>query len=167
MPPHKDGPIRPAPCQPVVPMDQPSSRTDVLPAPTGRISAVVTPTASSTSQVVVINVNTLVTIPDFARFYHTTPDASFQPVYYALSDGSLVAPPLLDDLSATYISLIIIGCLLTVFARNIFASAAFIWSGKVRKKGLLYTLLASQLFAPAALIPLLVAQFQRAVSCDV
>ncbi|OJA10796.1 hypothetical protein AZE42_00305 [Rhizopogon vesiculosus] len=164
MPPYKDS-SEPAP--PLMPHDAPTSTplSDIAP----RVHALVTPVTSSTSgsqaQVVVIDLNTLVTIPDFTRFYHTDP-ATFQPVYYALNDGSLVAPPFLTDLSRSNISLIITTFLLAIFARNIYTSATFIWCGKVRKKGLLYTVFLSQLLAPPALIPLLAAHFQRVISCN-
>lgn len=146
-----------------------NTNTDSPKDTTSPVYALVTSATSSTSeshpQVVIIDLNTSVIIPDFTRFYHTNP-ASFEPVYYALADGSLVAPPFLSDLRHTNISLVILTFLLTVFARNIWVSATFLWGRTVRKKSLLYTVFVSQLLAPLALIPLLVAHFQRLINCE-
>lgn len=141
-------------------VDSISTGSPIDPIP--RLHALVTPITTTSS--LVFNLNTLITIPDFTRFYHSDP-ASFEPIYYALSDGSLVAPPFLSDIRASNVSLIIIAFLLTVFARNICISATFILCGKVRKKCLLYTVFVSQLLALPVLIPLLAAQFQRVISC--
>ncbi|KAG0709010.1 hypothetical protein DFH29DRAFT_1036413 [Suillus ampliporus] len=144
------------------PMDIPPPRP---PPFQGIVSSVPFPTG--TPQLVVLELNTLVTISDFPRFYHTAPVASFQPSYHTIGDGSLIAPPLYDDLCATYLSLIMVAALLSVFARNISVSAAFIWSDKVRKKSLLYTVFFSQLLGPPALLPLLIAQFHPNIDCKV
>lgn len=141
-----------------------SSLKDTTP-PVHALVTSVTSTSESLPQAVTIDLNISVTIPDFTRFYHTNP-ASFKPVYYALADGSLVAPPFLSDLHLTHISLVILAFLLTVFARNVWISATFLWGGKVRKKSLLYTVFVSQLLAPLALLPLLVAHFQRLINCE-
>ncbi|KAF8844054.1 hypothetical protein BDN67DRAFT_963546 [Paxillus ammoniavirescens] len=135
----------------------------------GHLMPVITPRAEPTSQAsgVVIELSTLVTIPNFSRFYPGIPAESFQPFYYALDDGSLVAPPLVDDFRLNGIVLVITGCLLTVFLRNIWEAATYIWRGKVKKKGLLYAVLVSQLFGPVAFIPTITAQFSRSASCAV
>lgn len=135
----------------------------------GHLMPVITPRAEPTSQAsgVVIELSTLVTIPNFSRFYPGIPAESFQPFYYALDDGSLVAPPLVDDFRLDGLVLIITGCLLTVFLRNIWEAATYIWRGKVKKKGLLYAVLVSQLFGPVAFIPTITAQFSRSASCAV
>lgn len=88
-----------------------------------------------------------------------------QSVYHLLGDGSLIAPPFFDDLSSTYLALVVMASLLTVFARNISLSAAFLWSGRVRKKSLLYTLFLSQLLAPVSILSLLIAQFHPNFNC--
>ncbi|KAG2129909.1 hypothetical protein DEU56DRAFT_973482 [Suillus clintonianus] len=130
----------------------------------------ITPTPSSSPQSqIVIQLNTILTIAaaDFPHFYPSDlPTQAFQPVYNIFNDGSLVAPPFFDDLCTTYLALVIIACLFTVFARNIYTSIAFIWSGKVRKKSLLYTVFFSQLLAIPALLPLLIAQFHPAFDCQ-
>ncbi|KAG1826093.1 uncharacterized protein BJ212DRAFT_1318021 [Suillus subaureus] len=98
----------------------------------------------------------------------TAADSSGLPtksVYHLLGDGSVVAPPLFNDLSTTYLALIIMASIFTIFARNIILSAAFLWSGRVRKKSLLYTLFLSQLLAPVSILPLLIAQFNPNFDC--
>ncbi|KIJ68299.1 hypothetical protein HYDPIDRAFT_36792 [Hydnomerulius pinastri MD-312] len=139
------------------------------PSPVGPYAPIVTPRAEPTSQAseVVIDLNTMVTIPDFPRFYPGTPAESFQPIYYALSDGSLVAPPLVNDLRVNDIMLIITGFLLTIFLRNIWTATTYIWRGKVKKKGLLYTVFVSQLLGLVGFIPTIVAQFNRSAHCSV
>ncbi|KAF9240911.1 hypothetical protein BU15DRAFT_17163, partial [Melanogaster broomeanus] len=122
---------------------------------------------TSVPEGVVIEFSTLVTIPDFSMFYPGIPSESFQPIYYALDDGSLIASPLVDDLRVNNMVLIITGCLLTVFLRNIWKAATYIRRGKVKKKGLLYAVLVSQLFGPVALIATITAQFSRSVNCSV
>ncbi|KAG2077157.1 hypothetical protein BDR04DRAFT_1089487 [Suillus decipiens] len=105
---------------------------------------------------VVVKLNTIFTI---------TPSGLPGPVYHLLGDGSLISPSFFDDLSATYLALVIMGSLFTVFARNVALSATFLCSGKVRKKSLLYTLFLSQLLAPVSILTLLVAQFHPNFDC--
>ncbi|KAG2350518.1 hypothetical protein BDR05DRAFT_954608, partial [Suillus weaverae] len=127
-----------------------------------------TRTHYSSPSPIVIQLNTVFTITaaDFPHFYPSSlPTNSFQSVYQLLGDGSLVAPPFFDDLLTTYLALVIMAALFTVFARNITLSAAFLWSGRVRKKSLLYTLFLSQLLAPVSILSLLVAQFHPNFDC--
>ncbi|KAH7931145.1 hypothetical protein BV22DRAFT_999103 [Leucogyrophana mollusca] len=129
---------------------------------------VITPRAAAAEpNEVVVDLSTLVTIPDFTKYYHDTPVQSFVPVYYALSDGSLVAPPLIHDLELSYSGLIVGGAIFVIFLRNIIVSAGYIWSGKVKKKGLLYTLFCSQLLGPPALISMMAVHFRRSIQCSV
>lgn len=88
------------------------------------------------------------------------------PAYRLLPDGSLIAPLFYDDLQTTYIALIIMASLFTVFARNISLSLAFLWSNTIRKKSLFYTLFLSQLLAPLSILSLLVAQFHPNLDCN-
>ncbi|KAG1794045.1 hypothetical protein EV424DRAFT_1450970 [Suillus variegatus] len=88
-------------------------------------------------------------------------------VYHLLGDGSLVAPPFFDDLSTTHLALVIMTSLFTVFVRNTTLSAAFLWSGGVRKKSLLYTLFLSQLLAPISILSMLIAQFHPNFDCKI
>lgn len=110
---------------------------------------------------VVVQLNTIFTIT--AAVPSGQPD--FKSVYQLLDDGSLVAPSFFNDLSSTYLALVIMASLFTVFARNITLSATFLWSGRVRKKSLLYTLFLSQLLAPVSILPLLISQFHPSFNC--
>lgn len=85
--------------------------------------------------------------------------------YRLLADGSFVAPPFFDDLETTYLALVIMASLFTVFTRNITLSAAFLCSGTIRKKSLFYTLFLSQLLAPVSILSLLIAQFHPTLDC--
>ncbi|KAG6381319.1 hypothetical protein JVT61DRAFT_5727 [Boletus reticuloceps] len=124
------------------------------------------PAIDSPSQVVVA-LSTHITISDFATFYpHTSPN-SFQPAYASLADGSLVAPPFHHDLAVNNALLLITGCLLSIFLRNASKAAIYLWRGKIKKKGLLYTLFLSQLLGPIAIIPIILAQFNTSVNCAV
>ncbi|KAG2061993.1 hypothetical protein BDR06DRAFT_1016013 [Suillus hirtellus] len=110
--------------------------------------------------------------PTHTIFTITLPDPSTlscnSSIYHSLANGSiLVAPLFFDDLAATYLSLVIMGSIFTIFARNITLSAAFLWSGRVRKKSLLYTLFLSQLLAPVAILSLLIAQFHPHLDCKI
>ena len=129
----------------------------------------ITPRAqpSPTDTQVVVDLSTVITISNFSRFYPSVSPDSFQPIYYTLADGSLVAPPLLDDLRISNIFLIITGCLLSIFLRNSFISAIYAWRGKVRRKGLLYILFFSQLLGPIAIISIIIAQFDISANCAV
>ncbi|KAH7915378.1 hypothetical protein BJ138DRAFT_1055011 [Hygrophoropsis aurantiaca] len=116
---------------------------------------------------VVIELSTSVSIPDYNKYYPNTPIDSFVPVYFALDDGSLVAPPFIHDVQLSYSSLIVGVVILMIFLRNIIVSAGYIWRGNIKKKGLLYTLFLSQIFGPSALIPMVVVQFHRSMQCSV
>lgn len=87
------------------------------------------------------------------------------PLYRLLADGSRIAPSFLDDLETTYLALIFMASLFTVFARNITLSLAYLWSGTIRKKSLFYTLFLSQLLAPLSILSLLIAQFHPSLDC--
>ncbi|KAG9314490.1 Sin-like protein conserved region-domain-containing protein [Chiua virens] len=128
----------------------------------------ITPRAQpSMSNPVIVNLSTLISISDFPRFYPGSSPDSFQPMYYTLADGSLLAPPLLDDLRINNIFLIITGSLLIIFLRNVFTAAIYLWRGNVKKKALLHVLFFSQLLGPIAIIPIIVAQFNRSANCSV
>jgi hypothetical protein len=135
--------------------------------PSPRFPPAITPRAepSPQSSTVVVQLTTLLTISDFSAFYPGSSPDAFLPIYDALADGSLVAPPLRDDLTVNNIFLIITGCLLSIFLRNICKAAIYLWRGRVKKKGLLYTLFLSQLLGPIAVIPIIVAPFSWSTNC--
>lgn len=146
----------------------------LIPSPTGarpspRSPPAITPRAEPSPQpsTVVVQLTTLLTISDFPAFYPASSPDSFQPIYLALADGSLVAPPLRDDLTVNNIFLLIAGCLLSIFLRNVCKAAIYIWRGRVKKKALLYTLFLSQLLGPIAVIPIIVAPFSWSANCAV
>ena len=137
------------------------------PHPSPPLPPAITPRAqpSPLSGPVLVQLTTVLTISDFSAFYPGSSPDSFQPIYYALADGSLVAPPLRDDLTLNNVFLLITGCLLSIFLRNICKAAIYLWRGRVKKKSLLYTLFLSQLLGPIAVIPIIVPQFSSSANC--
>jgi hypothetical protein len=125
-----------------------------------------TPCCSVATNEVIFRLSTIVTIPDYHRFY-SSPIDSFSPTYYALPDGSLFTPPYTHDLMGAYKNLIFLSVLTIVFFRNILVSGDYIRRGKVKKKGLFYLLFASQILGPVALLPLLIAYFHDSIDCTV
>ncbi|KAG2159575.1 uncharacterized protein EDB93DRAFT_1244367 [Suillus bovinus] len=94
-----------------------------------------------------------------------TDPSSLPSVYLLLNDDSRLS--FFDDLETTYLALVTMASLFTIFARNIILSVAFLWSGRVRKKALLYTLFLSQLLAPVSILSLLIAQFHPHFDCKI
>ncbi|KAF9056308.1 hypothetical protein BJ165DRAFT_1522234 [Panaeolus papilionaceus] len=114
-----------------------------------------------------IELSTTVVVSDFSLFYSPQPITSFEPVYTALGDGSLLTPPYQQDLADANLSLLITGALAMLFLRNIIVSGDYLRRGKVKKKILFYVLFASQLLAPVGLIPVIVSYFSLNVNCTV
>ncbi|RXW24803.1 hypothetical protein EST38_g1068 [Candolleomyces aberdarensis] len=129
------------------------------------LQPVVTP-APTPCHEVIIQLSTALVVK-YDDFYPNTPIESFRPVYRALSDGSLISPPLDEEQRSANLSLLVIGALAAVFLRNIYASADYIHRGRVKKKTLFYLLLASQLLAPVSLTPIIVSFFTENVNCTV
>ena len=127
----------------------------------------ITPRAQPQPTPVVVHFSTSLTIPDLSAFYPDTSPDSFRPIYYALPDGSLLAPPLRHDLTTNSVLLILTGSLLSIFLRNVCVAAIYLCRGKIKKKGLLYTIFLSQLLGPIAIIPIIVAQFSSSANCAV
>ena len=127
------------------------------------LQPVVTP-APTPCHEVVIQLSTALVVK-YDEFYPNTPIESFQPLYRALADGSLISSPLDEEQQSANLSLLVIGALAAVFLRNIYASADYIHRGKVKKKTLFYLLLASQLLAPVSLTPIIVSFFTEKVNC--
>ncbi|KAF6766336.1 hypothetical protein DFP72DRAFT_866216 [Ephemerocybe angulata] len=113
---------------------------------------------------VVFQVSTAV-IVKYGAYYPSIPIESFRAEYRALPDGSLISPPFDEDLQSAHLSLLIIGCLAAVFLRNIYVSFDYVRRGKVKKKTLFYVLLASQLFGPLSLFPVILSYFIQRVNC--
>ncbi|KAJ7431821.1 hypothetical protein B0H11DRAFT_1761405 [Mycena galericulata] len=112
---------------------------------------------------VVIEIATTLLIQDYARYYDT-PISTFQPVYLALSDGSLITSPFMDDLASSYLSLLVTTMLATIFLRNIIVAVDYICRAKMKRKILFYLLLCSQLLA-MGLVPLLASYFSVRLDC--
>lgn len=115
---------------------------------------------------VVINLSTALVIPDYSLYYDT-PIESFQPQFYALNDGSLVAPPFFQDLAGANVSLLVTGMLAMLFVRNMLVSGDYIRRGKVKKKTLFYVLFLSQILAPISLVPVILSYFNEFLNCTV
>ncbi|GLB36291.1 hypothetical protein LshimejAT787_0305790 [Lyophyllum shimeji] len=115
---------------------------------------------------VVINLSTALVIPDYGLYY-TTPVESFQPAFFALPDGSLIAPPFAKDLNDATISLLVNGMLTMLFVRNILVSGDYLRRGKVKTKTLFYILFLSQILAPISLVPVIMSSFTQSVNCTV
>ncbi|KLO20574.1 hypothetical protein SCHPADRAFT_12521 [Schizopora paradoxa] len=93
---------------------------------------------------VVLQITTAVVIQDFALYYDS-PIQSFRPSYKAFADGSLIAPPYLEEVHEANWILLLVGALLMLFIRNSIVSADYIRRNRVKYQGLFYTLLISQL----------------------
>lgn len=130
---------------------------------------------------VVIEISTTVLVPDYARYYDT-PILTFQPSYLALPDGSLFTVPFMEDLSRSYLSLLVTAMLATLFLRNIIVSFDYLRRAKMKRRMLFYLLLCSQLLSVSilslrssissiltpfqlGLVPLLVSFFNSRLDC--
>ncbi|EMD41768.1 hypothetical protein CERSUDRAFT_90344 [Gelatoporia subvermispora B] len=125
-----------------------------------------TPSCSPTPNVVVIDLYTTLTIPDYSQYY-STPIESFQPTFFALPDGSLIGQPFLSDLRWSNAWLLVTGALTTLFVYNSVLAASYIRRVKVKNRSLFWLLLASQLLAVAAPIPQIVGTFDAGASCTI
>ncbi|KAF5377674.1 hypothetical protein D9615_005278 [Tricholomella constricta] len=115
---------------------------------------------------VIINLSTALVIPDYSLYYKG-PIESFQPTFFALNDGSLVAPPFVNDLSGANLSLLVIGMLTMLFVRNIIVSGDYVRRVKVKRKILFYVLFLSQMLAPVSLIPVIMSSFNQTLDCTI
>ncbi|KAG6836808.1 hypothetical protein H0H93_002830 [Arthromyces matolae] len=113
---------------------------------------------------VIINLSTSLVIPDYSLYY-SGPLESFQPSFYGLDDGSLVAPPFVEDLSGANLSLLVNGILIMLFIRNIVVSGDYLRRVKIKKKTLFYILFLSQILAPISLIPVIASSFSQSLNC--
>ncbi|RDB28826.1 hypothetical protein Hypma_015374 [Hypsizygus marmoreus] len=115
---------------------------------------------------VIINLSTTLVIPDYSLYY-SDPIDSFQPSFYASNDGSLVAPPFIEDLSSANISLLVTGMLAMLFVRNIIVSGDYLRRGKVKRKVLFYVLFFSQMLAPISFAPVIMSYFTQRLDCSI
>jgi hypothetical protein len=112
---------------------------------------------------VAIELATTLVVQDYSRFY-VIPISQFQPVYSALPDGSLLAPPFADDLARSYLSLLVTAMLATLFLRNIIVCFDYLRRATMKRKTLFYLLLCSQLLS-MGLAPQLVSYFSVHLNC--
>lgn len=147
---------------------------DLLVAPTPVFSdfqafPIITPSPTpscSDLNVVVVDLSTTLTIPDYHRFYDT-PIQSFLPVYFSLDDGSLVTPTFISDVKVANSVLAIFAAMSIFFFLTAFASAGYLHRSVVKHKGLFYMLLISQCLGLISTVPMLVSFFNQSTSCTV
>lgn len=113
---------------------------------------------------VVVDLRTTVTINHFHQYYDGPID-TFTPSYVALADGSLVNPPLLDDLKATCVKLAVLSALFMFFLINALTATRYLYRRLVKNKTLFYLLLTSQTFGVIAMIAMLIPFFNTAANC--
>ena len=111
-----------------------------------------------------IDLHTTVIIPDFHRFYSGN-ISSFRPSYHALADGSLVASPLISDIRSANIQLASTSAIAAFFFLTSWLAARYVRRGKIKRKGLFYALLVSQLLGLGAMVIMLVPYFDQFISC--
>ncbi|TCD66368.1 hypothetical protein EIP91_001417 [Steccherinum ochraceum] len=114
---------------------------------------------------VVIELTTTVTINHFRRYYDGPID-TFTPEYVALSDGSLVNPPLLDDIKAASLKFAVLAGLFVFFVLNTFTATRYLYRGQVKNKMLFYLLLFSQTFGVAAMVTMIVPFLSPSANCE-
>lgn len=113
---------------------------------------------------VVVQISTQLLIPDYSEYY-ATPIQQFSMSYISLPDGSLVAPPYFEEIRQGNELLLFIGMFLMLFTRNAVVSADYIRRGRVKRKGLFYTLLLSQILGVATFVSLATTFFASRVNC--
>ncbi|KAJ7225722.1 hypothetical protein GGX14DRAFT_489964 [Mycena pura] len=129
-----------------------------LPAPR------ITPSPSSCApNELVIEIATTVLVPDYTRFYDT-PISEFHPSYFALPDGSLASVPFMQDLTRSYLSLLVTAMLATLFLRNIIVCVDYLRRANMKRRTLFHLLLCSQLLS-MGLAPLLASYFNSRLDC--
>lgn len=125
------------------------------------------PSPTSPPNVVVFELSTLITVQHFSDYYGIAPEQFSSPHYLRLGDGSLIATPLIRDMSGAHVSLFVIGLAFCFFLGNTVTSLGFILGGKIKHKTLLYLLFASQLLASATYISLFVGYMNDRINCTV
>lgn len=115
---------------------------------------------------VLVQLTTTLFIPNYSRFY-STPINDFNPDYFPLADGSLITKPFIDDLFGSNVSLLVLGILTMLFARNIFVSGDYLRRATIKDNSLFKVLFASQLLALIAFIPVIISQFSQFPNCTV
>ncbi|KAI0639286.1 hypothetical protein C8Q77DRAFT_1044598 [Trametes polyzona] len=120
--------------------------------------------SSGSPNVVQVVIHTTVTIRDFSSYY-TVPIADFQPSYVALSDGSLVSPIFMPNLTISESWLVMGGALCMFFLVNTYKSFMYCRAVKVKNRSLFYMLFASQAVGLFSSVFFITADFDAAVDC--
>ena len=123
------------------------------------------PTNCDAPDTVVISISTAVTVLNFERIYHQTPE-HFKPHYIATPDGSLLSRPLAKALREAEEALLWLGGYLVFFAWNSIAALSFIVRASVPNKSIFYVLLASQVLALVPWIIQIVTAFDEGLECQ-
>ncbi|KAI0318496.1 hypothetical protein OF83DRAFT_1171068 [Amylostereum chailletii] len=126
-----------------------------------------TPTSCTEPDIAIVKISTALTISNWHAIYDGDIH-SFRPTYFVTRDGSLVSPPLMQDLRDTATSLALIGAYLMFFTWTTLISLKFIlrMNIKPRKKMLFYTLFASQSLGIVPWIAILVGIFNTDANCQ-
>ncbi|KAK7463730.1 hypothetical protein VKT23_005667 [Stygiomarasmius scandens] len=122
------------------------------------------PTTDCCPSAVVLQIQTAVLIPDYARFY-SEPPSSFNPQYIPIEDGSLVTPVFASDIAHAYHLLFLLGLLAMLFFSNLVVSISYLCRTRVYNKALFRTLVLSQLLAFAGVVPMVLSFFFESVNC--
>ena len=120
--------------------------------------------SASTPDAVVILLQTEVVVPHFSKYYEGSIH-SFYPNYTPVEDGSLVTDVYLRHLRSSQFAILVHTGLFLIFIRNILVSADYVYSGKIKRKGLLKVLLASQIIAAPIFLVILIDFFNSSGSC--
>ncbi|TFL06662.1 hypothetical protein BDV98DRAFT_160481 [Pterulicium gracile] len=120
--------------------------------------------SASTPDSVVILLQTSVLVPHFSKYYEGSIH-SFYPNYTPVEDGSLVTDVYLRQLRTSQLAILVHTALFLMFLRNIFVSADYVYSGKIKRKGLLKVLLASQIIAAPIFLVIIIDFFNPSGSC--
>lgn len=146
----------------------PTNSSVVPPTQVPRLQAIQPLAAStpstSTPDAVLLDLHTTIVIPDYYLYYHA-PISSFHPTYHALADGSLVATPFIADMRSANIHLACISAITMFFLVTTLTTAQYIRRGKIKKKGLFWFLLFSQLLGMIAMLSMIVPFFDQFVGC--
>ena len=140
-----------------------SSPTPLLSADVATLTAIATSSCSSPTAVVV-QLATDLLIPNFPQFYDEQVE-TFQPTWTNLADGSLVTPAYLDELSKSFLQLMMAGALLLLFTRNTIASTEYILFSGLKTKTLLYVLFISQVLGVISSAVSIATYFHHSMDC--
>lgn len=122
-------------------------------------------TSSQCPNEVLVKISTQVLIPDYREYYHDIPIQQFRMNYKALPDGSLVTETYLKEIQQGNWFLLLIGMFLMLFLRNTIVSADYIRRGRVKRRGLFYTLIISQAAGVLTFIILATSYLTSHVDC--